>query len=82
MATYGELIGSKFSAEEIATKIGADSVNYQTEEGLIRAIGLGDNSLCMACVNGQYPTEIAREIVQHNGHENSKEKISKRVYER
>jgi amidophosphoribosyltransferase len=35
--------------------IGADSVTYQTLDGLRDAIGLGD--LCMACLNGEYPVE-------------------------
>jgi amidophosphoribosyltransferase len=35
--------------------IGADSVTYQTLDGLRAAIGLED--LCMACLNGDYPVE-------------------------
>ena len=36
-------------------KIGADSVTYQTLDGLRKAVGLED--LCMACLNGDYPVE-------------------------
>lgn len=46
-----ELIASR---GEIDT-IGADSVTYQTLNGLKNAIGLPD--LCMACLNGDYPVE-------------------------
>lgn len=46
-----ELIASR---GEIST-IGADSVTYQTMDGLRKAIGLED--LCMACLNGEYPVE-------------------------
>lgn len=46
-----ELIASR---GEIDT-IGADSVTYQTLDGLQNAIGLTD--LCMACLNGDYPVE-------------------------
>ncbi|MBU7027899.1 MAG: amidophosphoribosyltransferase [Theionarchaea archaeon] len=46
-----ELIASR---GEIHT-IGADSVTYQTMDGLQKAIGLQD--LCMACLNGDYPVE-------------------------
>jgi amidophosphoribosyltransferase len=46
-----ELIASR---GEIDT-IGADSVTYQTLDGLRRAIGISD--LCMACLNGDYPVE-------------------------
>jgi amidophosphoribosyltransferase len=35
--------------------IGADSVTYQTLDGLRAAIGCED--LCMACLNGEYPVE-------------------------
>lgn len=42
------------SRGEIDT-IGADSVTFQTLDGLRRAIGLPD--LCMACLNGDYPVE-------------------------
>lgn len=46
-----ELIASR---GEIDT-IGADSVTYQTLDGLKNAINLTD--LCMACLNGDYPVE-------------------------
>jgi amidophosphoribosyltransferase len=46
-----ELIASR---GEIKT-IGADSVTYQSLNGLVKAIGLAD--LCMACLNGDYPVE-------------------------
>jgi amidophosphoribosyltransferase len=46
-----ELIASR---DEI-NSIGADSVTYQTLDGLQKAIGLDD--LCMACLNGDYPVE-------------------------
>jgi amidophosphoribosyltransferase len=46
-----ELIASRGEID----KIGADSVTYQTLDGLRRAIGLPD--LCMACLNGDYPVE-------------------------
>lgn len=48
-----ELIASR---GEIDT-IGADSVTYQTLDGLQKAIGLSD--LCMACLNGDYPVECS-----------------------
>lgn len=62
MSTYGELIGAKMSPEEISKWMDADSINYQTVEGLVRAIGLSQESLCMACVTGKYPTEGAQRL--------------------
>ncbi len=46
-----ELIASRGEID----KIGADSVTYQTLDGLRRAVGLSD--LCVACLNGDYPVE-------------------------
>ena len=62
MSTYGELLGAKMSPEEISRWMNADSVNYQTVEGLVEAIGLPQNSLCTACVTGKYPTPEAQRL--------------------
>jgi len=62
MATYGQLIGAKQSAEEIAQTIGADAVCYQSLEGLVRATGLNRDQLCLGCVTGKYPTPLAQKI--------------------
>ncbi|RLG84611.1 MAG: amidophosphoribosyltransferase, partial [Thermoprotei archaeon] len=52
--TRRELIASKLgSVEEVARAIGADSLAYNTLEGLLRAVGLP--SLCTACFSGTYP---------------------------
>jgi amidophosphoribosyltransferase len=82
MATFGELIGSTRSDGEIAKAIGADSVNYQSVEGLSEAIGIKKEELCLGCVTGRYPTKIAQEML-----DKSKESFMKgnsergRVYE-
>jgi amidophosphoribosyltransferase len=61
MTTKEELIASRYNDDEvartIAEKIGADSVTYQTVEGLVRAIDL-KGKLCLACLNGEYPTNV------------------------
>ncbi len=62
MATYGQLVGSKHDAKEIAEIINADAVCYQSIEGLVRATGFKKEELCMACINGQYPTPLAQKI--------------------
>jgi len=62
MATYGQLIGSKHSTEEIAKIIGADAVCYQSLEGLVKATGFKQDELCMACLTGKYPTPLAQKI--------------------
>ena len=62
MATYTELIGSAHNAEEIAEIIGADTVNYQSIDGFIKATELAKEDLCLGCVTGQYPTPLAQKI--------------------
>jgi len=36
--------------------LGADKIIYLTEQDIKDAIGL--SSLCMACLNGQYPVDV------------------------
>jgi amidophosphoribosyltransferase len=62
MATYGELIGARHDPEEIAKLIGADSVDYQSNDGLIKSIGMSEDDLCLACVTGKYPTPLAQKL--------------------
>ncbi len=61
MTRNSELAASKFKPEDVeegmAKLIGADSVTYQTVEGLKRAIGLP--GLCTACIDGDYPTDVS-----------------------
>jgi len=52
--TRRELIATRVrSIDEIARAIGADTLAYNTLEGLVRAVGLC--SLCTACFSGLYP---------------------------
>jgi amidophosphoribosyltransferase len=62
MSTYGQLIGSRHSPEEIAKIIGADAVCYQSIDGLVRATGENHDDLCMACITGKYPTPLAQRM--------------------
>lgn len=53
-----ELIAANKTLEEIREFIGADSLGYLSEEGMVEAIGLKFdepyNGLCMDCFNGDY----------------------------
>jgi amidophosphoribosyltransferase len=60
MSTYGQLIGSKRSPEEIAKIIGADGVCYQSIDALVKATGQTRDQLCLACITGKYPTPLAQ----------------------
>ncbi|OJG70562.1 amidophosphoribosyltransferase [Enterococcus phoeniculicola] len=60
--TRKELIAANHSIEEICEEIGADSLSFLSEDGLIDAIGLTFDApysgLCMAYFNGDYPTPL------------------------
>lgn len=64
MATYGELIGSTQVPEEIAKAVGADSVNYQSIDGFVKATGMQKDDLCFGCVTGSYPTPLAQRLAK------------------
>ncbi len=53
--TRHELIASSHPVDEICRKLGADSLAYQTIDGLLDSIGLGKQDLCMACLDKVYP---------------------------
>jgi len=55
MQSKEEFVARKKSIEEIRKKIGADSLVYTSLEGLIKAIGLPREKLCLACLTGDYP---------------------------
>lgn len=68
MSTIGELLAPKYEGDiknrdisketcrKIAEDMGADSLIYQSMDGLIRALGFPEKDLCNACLNGIYPT--------------------------
>jgi amidophosphoribosyltransferase len=58
MATRWELIASHKSVDEICRHIGADSLAYQTIEGLMRAVAQPRETFCVACFTGDYPMEV------------------------
>ncbi|MBC9784751.1 amidophosphoribosyltransferase [Heliobacterium chlorum] len=58
-----ELVAATKTVEEIRQMIGADSLHYLSEEGLLAAMteqnaNVSRNTYCMACFNGEYPIEI------------------------
>ena len=58
MSTKEELIASNRTIEEIRREINADSLAYLSLEGLIEAVGLNREDLCLACLTAKYPVEI------------------------
>ena len=61
-ATRAELIGAEMTIEEIRSSIGADSLGFVSEEGLIEATKVAENKLCTACFSGKYPIQIPADL--------------------
>lgn len=53
-----ELIAAQMSVDEVCEKIGADSLGYLSLDGMLEATGMETDSVCVACWNGKYPTEV------------------------
>jgi amidophosphoribosyltransferase len=65
MTKKNELLAAHVqSDEEIAKAIGADSVTYQSIDGLRRALGI--EGLCAACLTGEYPTDVSRLLARQD----------------
>lgn len=57
-----ELIAASHSTEEIRQVIGADSLGYLSQEGLLEAVGGRREARCTACFDGLYPTDVPLEL--------------------
>lgn len=53
--TTDQLVATKCTQEQIAEKLGLDSIYYLSKEGLVEATGLDKKSFCLACFDGNYP---------------------------
>jgi len=60
-SSRGELVAARHTVEEIRRLIGADSLGYLSQAGLAEAVGLPRGDLCMACLDGRYPTRVPTE---------------------
>ena len=56
-----ELVAAGRTAAEVAAVIGADSVHYLSIPGLVEAIGMREESLCLGCLTARYPVEVPQE---------------------
>ena len=52
------LIASKLNVQEICQYMGADTLNFQSLEGLIQATQMPQSELCLACLTGDYPLKM------------------------
>ncbi|MEQ4519813.1 amidophosphoribosyltransferase [Pseudarthrobacter sp. B907] len=57
-ASRAELIANGATIDEISQAIGADSLAYISEDGMIGATRQPRERLCTACFTGQYPIEL------------------------
>ncbi|MBI2248268.1 MAG: amidophosphoribosyltransferase [Armatimonadetes bacterium] len=60
-SSRGQLVASTHSVEEIRQMISADSLGYLSQAGLVEALQLSREQLCMACLDGHYPTAVPHE---------------------
>ncbi|MCA1818577.1 MAG: amidophosphoribosyltransferase [Halobacteriales archaeon] len=61
MNTRAELVGASKSVKEIEAMIGADSLAYISQDGLIEALGFPKEELCLGCITGRYPVPVPGE---------------------
>jgi amidophosphoribosyltransferase len=91
MSTINELLATPYvksletgiTAEEsqkLAKDYGVDSIIYLPREYIPKSIGLPKNQLCMACLNGKYPTEQGQKLYE-DALANAKDGVKKRTYE-
>lgn len=55
-----DLIAAQMTTEEIRRFVEADSLGYLSLEGMLAAAGFAQDSSCVACWTGDYPTRITR----------------------
>jgi amidophosphoribosyltransferase len=56
-----DLIAFERTEEQVAEEVGADSVRYLSIAGLVDAIGVPGDTLCLGCLTGRYPVEVPEE---------------------
>lgn len=57
-ASRAELVASGLAVEDVRQSIGADTLGYLSEAGMIGATEQPANELCTACFTGKYPIEL------------------------
>ena len=61
MATREELVAAHKTVAGVEALINADSLGYVSVEGLVEAVGIPEDDLCLGCLTGVYPVEIPGE---------------------
>ncbi|WP_406662486.1 amidophosphoribosyltransferase [Methanolobus sp. ZRKC3] len=61
MSSRDELIAAHKTVSGVEAVINADSLGYLSIDGLVSAIGLDRDDLCLGCLTGAYPVDIPGE---------------------
>lgn len=64
ISTYDELLCARRTVEQARELTGADSLAFLSEQALYKA-GFR-NDLCLACFNGNYPTDLYQPVEDAN----------------
>ena len=65
-ASRAELIANGATIDEIAQSVGADSLAYISEDGMIAATKQPRERLCTACFTGEYPIDLPDQNIEAN----------------
>jgi amidophosphoribosyltransferase len=61
MNTRDQLVAARQPVKAIETMIGADSLAFISHKGLYAALAFKEDELCVGCITGKYPVEVAGE---------------------
>jgi amidophosphoribosyltransferase len=61
--SHDELIAARKTVDEVRKFIGADSLGYLSQEGLLSAVD-HPNDFCTGCFTGKYPVEVTEQITK------------------
>ena len=67
MGHDGDLMAARLTLDEIRERVGADSLEFLSLEGMMRAVGNADGAesgYCNACFTGRYPLEVTEAPVK------------------
>ncbi len=59
-----DLIAAGKNIKQIEKELGVDSLQYLSYPGLLKAVGLPEDSLCTSCFTGNYPVDIGEKRLE------------------
>ena len=65
MKTRQQFAATNRTVEQIAKMITADSLGYTSIKGLVEALEIPENDLCLACLTGEYPSNVPGEKTRY-----------------